>query len=62
MAPRPVSDEPRVDVDPLDDRQPLVLVIRSENGELPRKVAIFLQSEAGGELSDEPPQRHGGGS
>jgi hypothetical protein len=62
VAPRPVYDGPRVDVDPLDDRQPLVLVIRSENGELARKVAIFLQSEAGGELSDEPPQRHGGGS
>jgi hypothetical protein len=32
------------------------LVIRSENEELARKVAIFLQSEAGGDLSDDPPQ------
>ena len=53
---RPVSDQQRVDVDPLDDREPLVLVIRSENEELARKVAIFLQSEAGGDLSDDPPQ------
>jgi len=56
VALRPVCDEQRVDVDPLDDREPLVLVIRSENEELARKAAIFLQSEAGGELSDDPPQ------
>ena len=56
MALRPVSDQQQVDVDPLDDREPLVLVIRSENEELARKVAIFLQSEAGGDLSDDPPQ------
>ena len=58
MALRPVSDQQQVDVDPLDDREPLVLVIRSENEELARKVAIFLQSEAGGDLSDDPPQGH----
>ena len=56
MALRPVSDQQQADVDPLDDREPLVLVIRSENEELARKVAIFLQSEAGGDLSDDPPQ------
>jgi hypothetical protein len=28
VALRPVSDQQRVDVDPLDDREPLVLVIR----------------------------------
>jgi hypothetical protein len=56
VALRPVSDQQQVDVDPLDDREPLVLVIRSENEELARKVAIFLQSEAGGDLSDDPPQ------
>jgi len=58
VALRPVSDEQRVDVDPLDDRKPLVLVISSENEELARKAAI-LQSEAGGELSDDPPQDRG---
>jgi hypothetical protein len=56
VALRPVCDEHRVDVAPLDDREPLVLVIRSEIGELARKAAIFLQSEAGGDLSDEPPR------
>jgi hypothetical protein len=48
--------EQRVDIDPLDDREPLILVIRSDNEELARKAAIFLQSEAGGELRDNPPQ------
>jgi hypothetical protein len=56
VALRPRCDEQLVDVAPLDDRQPLVLVIRSENRELARKAAIFLQSEAGGELSDDLPQ------
>jgi len=56
VALRPVSDQQRVDVDPLDDREPLVLVICSKNEKLARKAAIFLQSEAGGELSDHPPQ------
>jgi hypothetical protein len=37
VALRPLSDQQRVDVDPLDDREPLVLVIRSENEELARK-------------------------
>ena len=48
--------EQRVDIDPLDDREPLILVIRSDDEELARKAAIFLRSEAGGELSDGPPQ------
>ena len=48
--------EQRVDIDPLDDREPLILVIRSDDEELARKAAIFLRSEAGGELSDDPPQ------
>jgi hypothetical protein len=58
VALRPRCDE-RVDVDPLDDCEPLVLVIRSENKELARKAAIFLQSEADSELSDDPPQGRG---
>src|SRR5262249_50280941 len=48
--------EQRVDIDPLDDREPLILVIRSDDEELARKAAIFLRSEAGGGLSDDPPQ------
>ena len=48
--------EQRVDIDPLDGREPLILVIRSDDEELARKAAIFLRSEAGGELSDGPPQ------
>ena len=59
VALRPVSDEQRVDVYPLRDREPLVLVICSENEELARKAALFLRSEAGGELSDDPPQGRG---
>ena len=55
---RPRCDE-RIDVDPLDHCEPLVLVIRSENKALARKAALFLQSEAGGELSDDPPQGRG---
>jgi|SRR5687768_14211436 hypothetical protein len=52
--------EQRIDVDPLDDREPLVLVIRSEHEPLARRAAIFLQSSAGGELSDTaPPGRDG---
>src|SRR5262245_766927 len=43
--------EQRVDIDRLDDREPLVLVIRSEHKELARIAALFLRSEAGGELS-----------
>src|SRR5258708_24768688 len=48
--------EQRVDIDPLDDREPLILVIRSDDEELARKAAIYLRSEAGGELSDDAPQ------
>jgi hypothetical protein len=47
--------EQRVDIDPLDELQPLVLVVRSEHEELARKAASFLQSEAGGELRYSPP-------
>jgi len=54
--------EQRVDIDPLDGREPLVLVIRSEHEELARKAALFLQSETGGELSNDPPQDRGGSS
>ena len=50
----------RVDIDPLDDREPLVLVIRSEHEVLAREAAIFLRSVAGGELSYDPPQHRGG--
>ena len=53
--------EQRVDIDPLDDREPLVLVIRSEHEALARKAAIFLRFEAGGELTDDPPQGRGAG-
>jgi hypothetical protein len=53
--------EQRVDIDPFDDREPLVLVICSEHEELARKAAFFLRSEAGGELSYDPPQNRGEG-
>jgi hypothetical protein len=55
------GDEPRVDIDPLDGREPLVLVICSEHEDLARKTALFLQSTAGGELSDDPPQDRSAG-
>jgi|SRR5215510_8169786 len=61
VALRPVCDEQWVDGDPLDDREPLVLVICSQNEELARKAALFLRSEAGGELSDDPPPGRGDG-
>src|SRR5262245_40849404 len=48
--------EQRVDIAPLDDREPLILVIRSDDEKLARKAAIYLRSEAGGELSADPPQ------
>jgi hypothetical protein len=51
--------EQRVDIDPLDDREPLILVIRSEREVLAREAAIFLRSAAGGELSNNPPQDRG---
>ena len=50
----------RVDIDPLDDREPLILVIRSEHQTLARRAAIFLRSSVGGELSNDPPQDRGG--
>jgi hypothetical protein len=48
--------EQRIDIDPLDDREPLILVIRSEHEVLAREAATFLRSVAGGELSNNPPQ------
>lgn len=54
VALRPEGEQ-RVDIDPLDDREPLVLIIRSEHEDLAREAAIFLQSQTGGELSDRPP-------
>ncbi len=51
------DDTQRVDIDPLDDREPLVLVIRSEHEGLARRTANFLRASAGGELSNDPPQR-----
>src|SRR5262245_14148627 len=50
VALRPGCDQ-RVDIDALDDREPLILVIRSEHEALAREAAIFLQSVAGGELT-----------
>lgn len=47
--------EQRVDIDPLDDAEPLILVIQSEQEELARKAALFLQAAAGGELSSSLP-------
>lgn len=47
--------EERVDIDPIDDAEPLVLAIRSERAELVEKAAIFLQAEAGGHLSTSLP-------
>ena len=41
VALRPECEE-RVDVDPSDDSEPLVLVIRSESADLARKAALFL--------------------
>jgi hypothetical protein len=51
--------EQQVDIDPLDDLQPLVLVIRSKHESLAREAAIFLQSSAGGELSNDRPKDRG---
>ena len=53
--------EQRVDIDPLDDREPLVLVISSEHEALVREAANFLQSVAGGVLAHDPPQNRGRG-
>src|SRR4051812_8891380 len=50
LALRPDCKE-RVDVDPIDDNEPLVLVIRSESDDLARKAALFLHSHSGGNIS-----------
>lgn len=55
---RPAYRE-RIDVDPLDGRQPIVLVIRSENEELMNRAALFLHAESGGALSDDAPDERG---
>jgi len=55
VALRPDCEE-RVDVDPLDDILLLVLVIRSESEDLARRAALFIQSKAGGDLSDSSPR------
>jgi hypothetical protein len=52
--------EQRVDIDPLDDREPLILVIRSGQEVLARAAANFLRSVAGGVLTNGPPQNRGG--
>jgi hypothetical protein len=46
----------RVDIDPLDDLSPRVFVIRSAHRGLAKKAALFLQREAGGNLSKSPPR------
>lgn len=61
VALRPEGDL-RLDIDPLDDAQPLVLVIRSEDKNLAEKAALFLLSQAGGTLTDTPPIHRGNGS
>ena len=55
VALRPECKE-RVDVDPIDDSEPLVLVIRSESSDLAKRTALFLQFHSGGNLSDQPPR------
>lgn len=47
--------EQRLDIDPLDEREPLVLVIRSDAAELAERASKFLQTHAGGDLSERPP-------
>lgn len=49
----------RVDIDPLDEAEPLVLVVRSEDEAVARATAAFLQRECGGELRDDPPPGRG---
>lgn len=46
-----LGTEERVDVDPLSEGEPLVLSIVSQNEDLARRAAEFLQGEAGGELT-----------
>ena len=55
IALRPDCQE-RVDVDPLDDDEPLVLVILSESDDLAKTAALLLQSHSGGKLSDQQPR------
>lgn len=58
---RPACQE-RIDVDPLDYLQPLVLVIRSEDHDLASKTALFLHRASGGTLSDTAPNGRRSGS
>lgn len=55
VALRPECEE-RVDVDPIDGKEPLVLAIRSESADLAKKAALFLQLHSGGELSEQAPR------
>ncbi|SEQ48947.1 hypothetical protein [Sphingobium sp. YR768] len=55
VALRPDCEE-RVDVDPLDQHEPLVLVIRSERDHLAQATASFLQAYCGGTFADNPPR------
>lgn len=57
---RPEYDQ-RVDIDTLDEAHPLVLVIQSEDEHLSQKAALFLQSYAGGLLSQVPPSGRANG-
>jgi len=49
----------RVDVDPLDGEQPLVLVVRSEQAALAQAAASFLQAQTGAELRHASPPGRG---
>lgn len=53
------NDAQRVDIDPLDDDAPLVLVIRSEKPELAHAAASYLQSGTGGTVRNAPPGGRG---
>jgi hypothetical protein len=56
IALRPDGEE-RVDIDPLDTIEPMILVIRSDDADLAKRAATFLQARTGGELSELPPPR-----
>jgi hypothetical protein len=56
IALRPECKE-RVDIDPLDDREPLVFVIKSDDDGLARRAAAYLQSYSGGEIQRVRPSR-----
>lgn len=45
------DDQQRVDVDPVDGTVPLILAIRSDNDDLARRAARFLEEHAGGALA-----------